>query len=135
MQAMKNLIVTAVALLTAGQALAAIEPLRALAQRGGAIEPGRYICRQQYNASGYTEKVVEIVNASSYVWVASKRSTGSMKTDAKSGSMQFTGGPLGNGFEGVYGKRENGYPVFILIDRDLAPKADAYDLCVRSSGK
>jgi hypothetical protein len=117
-----------------GQA-AGIEPLRAIAQRGGAIEPGRYICRQQYNASGYTQKVVEIVSASSYAYQGSQRYPGPMTYDAKTGNMRFTGGKLGSAFEGVFGRRDNGYPIFILIDRELVPKADAYDLCVRRADK
>lgn len=114
---------------------AGIEPLRAVAKRGGAIDPGKYVCRQQYNAAGYTEKVVEIVNATSYVYHASKAYPGSMKYDAKTGLMQFGSGMLEGTFEAVFGRRDNGYPIFILIDKDLAPKADAYDLCVRRSEK
>ncbi|HEY8607893.1 MAG TPA: hypothetical protein VIM12_12335 [Noviherbaspirillum sp.] len=123
------------ALLAATSAHAGIEPLRAIAQRGGKIEPGRYICRQQYNAAGYTEKVVEIASAAEYAYIGSQRYPGPMKYDVKTGQMQFTGGKLGNGFEGFYGRRDNGYPIFVLVDRDLAPKADAYDLCVRRADK
>ncbi len=42
---------------------------------------------------------------------------------------------LAGAFEAVYGRRDNGWPIFILIDRALAPKAGTYDYCARRADK
>lgn len=114
---------------------ASIQPLRAIAHPGGAIEPGTYACRQQYNAAGYTYKVVDIASATAYAYKGSQSYPGAMNYDARSGKMEFTSGKLAGAFEAVYGRRDDGWPIFILIDRELAPKADAYDYCVRRARK
>ncbi|KIF80556.1 hypothetical protein [Noviherbaspirillum autotrophicum] len=114
---------------------AAIQPLRAIAHPGGALEPGTYACRQQYNPAGYTDKVIEVTSATAYAYKGSQRYPGAMTYDAQSGKMVFTSGKLAGAFEAVYGRRDNGWPIFILIDRELAPKADAYDYCARRAGK
>ncbi|HEX7889821.1 MAG TPA: hypothetical protein VF522_10715 [Ramlibacter sp.] len=121
------------AVLSSG-AQAAIQPLSVLTKKGGPLEPGTYACRQQYNPAGYTYKVVEFNSPTEYAWVHGKKKSGSMKYDAGSGRITFTGGPLGKGFEAHAGHRADGAPVIILVDTDLAPKADAYDYCTRRKG-
>ncbi|MBC5783307.1 hypothetical protein H8N03_10155 [Ramlibacter sp. USB13] len=110
---------------------AAIQPLSVLTKRGGPLETGTYSCRQQYNQAGYTYKVVEFNSPTQYAWVHGGKKAGSMKYDTGSGKITFTGGPLGKGFEAHAGHRADGQPVIILVDTDLAPKADAYDYCTR----
>lgn len=110
---------------------AQIQPLSVLAQRGGDLDVGTYTCKQQYNRAGYTYKVVEFSSPTQYAWVAGGKKPGSMKYDRSSGRITFTGGPLGKGFEAHAGKRSDGASVIILVDTDLAPKADAYDYCTR----
>lgn len=110
---------------------AQIKPLSVLATRGGTLETGTYSCRQQYNQAGYTYKVMELNSTTQYNWVHGGKSPGSMKTDSRSGKITFTSGKLAKGFEAHYGKRPDGAPVMILVDTDLAPKADAYDYCTR----
>lgn len=112
-----------------------IKPLSAVKAPGGALTTGEYSCRQQYNASGYTYKLVELVNATTYAWRAGKRTAGAMTYDATTGAITFTSGPLGKTFHAVFGRRDDGHPIFILMDRDLEPKADAYDYCVLRTGK
>ena len=114
-----------------GMAHAQIQPLSVLAVRGGTLETGTYTCRQQYNQAGYTYKVVEFNSTTQYHWVHGGRSPGSLKVDSRSGKIIFTSGKLANGFDAHYGKRSDGAPLVILIDTDLAPKADAYDYCTR----
>lgn len=110
---------------------AQIQPLSVLAKRGGDLEVGTYSCKQQYNQAGYTYKVVEFISPTQYAWVSGGKKQGSMKYDHVSGKITFTGGPLGKGFEAHAGKRADGESVIILVDTDLAPKADAYDYCTR----
>lgn len=110
---------------------AKIEPLSVFKQRGGPLETGTYSCRQQYNQAGYTYKVVEFNSPTQYAWVHGGKKTGGMAYDSASGRIKFTSGPLGKGFEAHFGKRADGAPVIILVDTDLAPKADAYDYCTR----
>lgn len=119
----------------AAPAHAKIEPLSVFKQRGGALETGTYSCRQQYNQAGYTYKVVEFNSTSQYAWVAGGKKTGGMSYDSASGKIKFTSGPLGKGFEAYFGKRADGAPVIILVDTDIAPKADAYDYCTRRTSK
>ncbi|HJV52961.1 MAG TPA: hypothetical protein VJ652_15950 [Noviherbaspirillum sp.] len=123
------------AALTGAAHAASIQPLRAIARPGGAIEPGTYACRQQYNAAGYTYKVIELDSATAYAYKGSKSYPGAMKYDAGSGKIEFTSGKLAGAFEAVYGRRDDGWPIFILIDRELAPKADAYDYCARRAAQ
>lgn len=118
----------------AGPALAKIEPLSVLKVKGGAFEAGTYSCRQQYNQAGYTYKVVEFNSPAHYAWVSGGKKPGAMNYDKGSGKIAFTSGPLGKGFEAWFGKRDDGAPVIILVDTDLAPKADAYDYCTRRAG-
>jgi len=127
---MKTILLALAAFVTLS-AGAAIQPLSALAKRGGPLETGAYSCRQQYNPAGYTFKVVEFNSPTEYAWVHGGKKSGSMKYDAGSGKITFTGGPLGKGFEAHAGHRADGAPVIILVDTDLAPKADAYDYCTR----
>ena len=108
-----------------------IQPLSVLATRGGALETGTYACLQQYNRAGYTYKVVEFNSPSQYHWVHGGKKAGKMVLDSGTGKITFQSGPLGQGFEAYYGKRSDGAPLVILIDTDLAPKADAYDYCTR----
>lgn len=112
-------------------AVAQIQPLSVLAKRGGELEVGTYSCKQQYNQAGYTYKLVEFSSPTQYAWISGGKKQGSMKYDPASGKITFTGGPLGNGFEAHAGKRADGASVVILVDTDLAPKADAYDYCTR----
>lgn len=114
------------------QALAKIQPLSVLAQRGGELAAGTYHCRQQYNPAGYTVKVVEIISATQYAWVSGGRQPGTMRYDPATGQLSFTGGPLSTGFEAHLGRRADGKALMILVATDIAPKADAYDYCVRS---
>lgn len=118
----------------AGPALAKIEPLSVFKVRGGAFEKGTYSCLQQYNQSGYTYKVVEFNSPTQYAWVSGGKKPGAMTYDSGSGKIAFKSGPLGKGFEAWFGKRSDGAPVIILVDTDLAPKADAYDYCTRRAG-
>lgn len=113
---------------------AQIQPLSVLAKRGGSLAVGTYSCRQQYNQAGYTYKVVEFASPTQYAWVSGGKKPGSMKYDAASGRITFTGGPLGKGFEAHVGRRDDGAPLVILVDTDLAPKADAYDYCTLKPG-
>ncbi len=114
-----------------GTAQAQIKPLSVLATRGGTLETGTYACRQQYNQAGYTYKVIEFNSATRYHWVHGGKSPGAMQTDNRSGKITFSSGKLANGFEAHYGKRADGAQVVVLVDTDLAPKADAYDYCTR----
>lgn len=129
-----GLFVPALALALAGPALANIQPLSVLKVKGGALETGTYTCRQQYNQSGYTYKVVEFNSPTSYAWVSGGKKPGGMSYDTSSGKISFTSGPLGKGFEAHFGKRDDGASVIILVDTDMAPKADAYDYCTRRKG-
>lgn len=108
-----------------------IQPLGVLVKKGGPLETGTYSCRQQYNRAGYTYKVVEFASPTQYAWVHGSKKAGTMRYDAGTGRITFTGGPLGKGFEAHAGHRADGAPVIILVDTDLAPKADAYDYCTR----
>jgi hypothetical protein len=117
--------------LAAPTAAAQIQPLSVFVQRGGELELGTYHCRQQYNPAGYTYKVVEFTSPTRYAWVSGGKKPGQMKYDKASGRIGFTDGPLGKGFEAHAGSRADGAPVIILVDTDLAPKADAYDYCTR----
>lgn len=128
------LILSTCALTPAAPALAQIQPLSVLKERGGAFEAGTYTCRQQYNQAGYTYKVVEFGSPTQYAWVSGGKKPGGMSYDSGSGKIAFTSGPLGKGFEAHFGKRSDGAPVIILVDTDLAPKADAYDYCTRRTG-
>lgn len=112
-------------------ASAQIQPLSVLTQKGGDLELGAYSCKQQYNQAGYTYKVVEFNSPSSYAWVHGGKKPGVMKYDKATGKISFSSGPLSSGFEAHVGKRADGSSVIILIDTDLAPKADAYDYCTR----
>jgi len=114
-----------------GTAVAQIQPLSVLVQRGGELDLGKYSCRQQYNAAGYTYKVVEFDSPTQYAWVHGGRKPGTLKYDKATGLITFTSGPLGKGFAAHAGRRTDGAPVIILVDTDLAPKADAYDYCTR----
>lgn len=118
-----------------GTAHAKIQPLSVFATRGGPLETGTYSCRQQYNQAGYTYKVVEFNSATQYHWVHGGKKVGKMEVDSGSGKISFKSGPLGQGFEAHYGKRSDGAPLVILVDTDLAPKADAYDYCTRVPDK
>lgn len=120
----------AAALLACAAAGAQIQPLSVLAQRGGPLQLGTYACKQQYNRAGYTYKVVEFTSPTQYAWVAGGSKPGAMRYDPATGRIVFTSGPLGKGFEAHAGRRADGAPVVILVDTDLAPKADAYDYCV-----
>jgi hypothetical protein len=131
----RALLIPALALAVAGPALAKIEPLSVFKVRGGTFETGTYSCHQQYNQAGYTYKVVEFSSPSSYAWVSGGKKSGTMSYDSASGKISFTSGVLGKGFEAWFGKRSDGAPVIILVDTDLAPKADAYDYCTRRAGK
>jgi hypothetical protein len=113
-------------------AAAQIKPLSVIAQKGGDLQLGTYSCKQQYNQAGYTYKVVEFSSPSRYAWVHGGKKAGAMSYDKASGKISFSDGPLGKGFEAHAGKRADGSPVIILIDTDLAPKADAYDYCTRT---
>jgi hypothetical protein len=128
-------LVSTLALAFASPALAKIEPLSVLKVRGGTFEAGTYACRQQYNQAGYTYKVVEFSSPTSYAWVSGGKKSGTMSYDSGSGKISFTSGVLGKGFEAWFGKRSDGAPVIILVDTDLAPKADAYDYCTRRADK
>ena len=130
----QTLLLSALALALAGPALAKIEPLSVFKVRGGTFEAGTYSCRQQYNQAGYTYKVVEFSSPSQYAWVSGGKKTGSMSYDSASGKITFTSGVLGKGFEAYFGKRGDNAPVIILVDTELAPKADAYDYCTRRAG-
>jgi hypothetical protein len=130
----QTLFLPALALALAGPALAKIEPLSVLKVRGGTFEAGTYSCRQQYNQAGYTYKVVEFSSPSQYAWVSGGKKTGTMSYDSASGKITFTSGVLGKGFEAYFGKRSDNAPVIILVDIELAPKADAYDYCTRRAG-
>ena len=110
---------------------AQIQPLSVLTTRGGPFESGSYSCRQQYNQAGYTYKVIDFDSATRYAWVSGGKSPGTMRYDAGSGRIAFATGKLANGFEAHFGHRADGAPVIILVDTDLAPKADAYDYCTR----
>lgn len=112
-------------------AAAQIQPLSVLSKRGGELDAGTYTCKQQYNQAGYTYKVVEFNSPTDYAWVSGGKKAGRMKYDRASGKITFTDGPLGKGFEAHAGKRSDGASVIILVDTDLAPKADAYDYCTR----
>lgn len=114
---------------------AKIEPFSVFKQRGGALDTGSYSCKQLYNQAGYTYKVVEFNSTSQYAWVAGGKKTGAMAYDSGSGKIKFTSGPLAKGFEAHYGKRADGGSVIILVDTDMAPKADAYDYCVPFKSK
>lgn len=115
-------------------AVAQIQPLSVLARRGGSLETGTYTCRQQYNQAGYTYKVIEFDSPTQYAWVSGGRKPGRMKYDGASGRITFVDGPLGKGFEAHAGRRDDGAPLVILVDTDLAPKADAYDYCTLRKG-
>lgn len=130
---MKSIILAAVLAAAAASAGAEIKPLSVLVKRGGPLETGTYACRQQYNPKGYTYKVVEFTSTTQYAWVHGGKKAGTMKYDSGSGRITFTGGPLGKGFEAHAGHRADGAPVIILVDTDLAPKADAYDYCTRKA--
>lgn len=130
----QTLFLPTLALALAGPALAKIEPLSVFKVRGGPFEAGTYACRQQYNQMGYTYKVVEFGSPTEYAWVSGGKKAGAMSYDSGSGKIAFTSGPLGKGFEAYFGKRGDGAPVIILVDTDLAPKADAYDYCTRRAG-
>jgi len=119
------------ALALGSPARADIKPLSVFKVRGGTFEAGTYACRQQYNQAGYTYKVVEFSSPSQYAWVSGGKKAGAMSYDSGSGKIAFTSGPLGKGFEAYFGKRGDGASVIILVDTDLAPKADAYDYCTR----
>jgi hypothetical protein len=112
-------------------AQAKIEPMSVFKERGGPLTTGTWSCKQMYNQAGYTYKVVEINSTSQYAWVHGGKTNGAMSYDSKSGKISFKSGPLGKGFEAFYGKRSDGTPIVILVDTDMAPKADAYDYCVR----
>ncbi len=56
---------------------------------------------------------------------------GTMAYDSATGKIRFTSGVLSKGFEAHFGRRSDGAPVVILVDTDIAPKADAYDYCTR----
>ena len=65
-------------------------------------------------------------------WILSRsKKPGRMDDDSSSGKISFRDGPLGKGFEAHAGRRADGAAVIILVDTDLAPKADAYDYCTR----
>lgn len=108
-----------------------IKPLSVIAKKGGELQTGAYACKGQYNQAGYTYKVVELNSTSQYHWVSGGKHPGRMQYDGKTGRISFKDGKLGNGFEAHYGLRDDGKPIFILVDTDLAPKPDAYDYCVR----
>jgi hypothetical protein len=127
----RALLLPAVALALAGPVLAGILPLSVFKARGGAFEAGTYACRQQYNQSGYTYKVIEFNSPGQYAWVSGGKKAGAMSYDSASGKISFTSGVLGKGFEAWFGRRGDDAPVIILVDTDLAPKADAYDYCTR----
>ena len=110
-----------------------IKPFSVVKAPGGALATGRYNCKGEYNRGGYTYKVVELVSPTQYVWRGAKRRVGDMTYDAKSGDIRFVNGPLGTVFAGRVGRREDGKAIFILVDTQLAPKADAYDYCVIAS--
>lgn len=135
---MKRLSIAAAACIGAAlapsAATAQIQPLSVLVERGGSLALGTYACRQQYNQAGYTYKVVEFDSPTRYAWVHGGRKPGTMKYDDATGRITFTGGPLGKGFEAHAGRRADGAPVVILVDTDLAPKADAYDYCTLRKG-
>jgi hypothetical protein len=114
---------------------AQIKPLSVLKTRGGPLAAGTYTCRQQYNQAGYTLKVVELVDSGSYAYRGSQRHPGEMRYDARTGEIRFTTGKLTAPFRAVYGRRDDGHPIFILIDGELEPKADAYDYCARNAAK
>jgi hypothetical protein len=128
------LFLPALGLALAGPALAGIEPLSVFKVRGGTFEAGTYACRQQYNQAGYTYKVIEFSSPSQYAWVSGGKKSGAMAYDSASGKIAFTSGVLGKGFEAYFGKRADNAPVIILVDTELAPKADAYDYCTRRAG-
>ncbi|TFW13760.1 hypothetical protein E4L96_19300 [Massilia arenosa] len=135
MPAIRLLSLPVFALLLANTAAAAkIEPFSVFKERGGQFAAGTYSCRQQYNQAGYTYKVVEFSSPASYAWVSGGKKPGAMTYDSASGKISFSSGPLGKGFEAHFGKRADGAPVIILVDTDLAPKADAYDYCTRRAG-
>jgi hypothetical protein len=125
----------AATLLPAAAQAQSIKPLSVVKAPGGALATGEYSCHQQYGSAGYTYKLVELVSATTYAWRAGKRTTGAMKYDAASGAIAFASGPLGKTFHAMFGRRDDGHPIFILMDRDLEPKADAYDYCVLRTGK
>ena len=127
----RSLVLACTAMAVPAFAAPQIQPLSVLAQRGGDLDVGTYACKQQYNRAGYTYKVVEFSSPTQYAWVSGGKKPGSMKYDRASGRITFTGGPLGKGFEAHAGKRSDGASVIILVDTDLAPKADAYDYCTR----
>lgn len=129
MTALRLLLVTAAAS-TACVAAADIKPFSVLAQRGGPLQLGAYSCKQLYNAAGYTFKVVEFTSPAQYAWVAGGKKPGAMRYDEATGRITFTSGPLGKGFEAHAGHRADGGAAVILVDTDMAPKADAYDYCV-----
>lgn len=130
-----SLVLSLLSLALAGPALAGIEPLSVLKVRGGAFEAGTYACRQQYNQAGYTYKVIEFSSPSQYAWVSGGKKPGAMSYDSASGKISFTSGVLGKGFEAHFGRRGDNAPVIILVDTDLAPKADAYDYCTRRADR
>lgn len=127
----RSVLTSMLALVLAGPAFAGIEPFSVFKARGGPFEPGTYSCRQQYNQAGYTYKVVELDSLTSYAWVSGGKQRGAMSYDSGSGKITFTSGVLAKGFEAHFGKRGDGAPIVILVDTDLAPKADAYDYCTR----
>lgn len=110
---------------------AQIKPLSVLAKKGGDLQTGAYACKGQYNQAGYTYKVIELNSESQYHWVSGGKHPGRMQYDRGTGKITFKDGKLGTGFEAHFGLRDDGKPIFILVDTDLAPKADAYDYCVR----
>jgi len=111
-------------------AQAQIKPLSVIAKKGGSLQTGAYACKSQYNQAGYTYKVIEFNSPAEYTWVSGGKHPGAMSYDNSTGNISFTSGMLGKGFEAHYGLRDDGKPIFILIDTDLAPAADAYDYCV-----
>ena len=126
--------VAAVACATPAARLSAqgIQPFSVVKVPGGELAAGRYNCKGLYNRGGYTYKVVELVSATQYAWRGARRRVGDMTYDAKSGAIRFTTGPLGKVFTGKFGRRDDGKPIFILVDAQIAPKADGYDYCVRA---
>jgi len=112
----------------------AIHPTSVIKTSGGALQSGRYICHLQYFPSLYTYKLIDFTDAKTYVWLNGEHSTGTMRYDDTSGAITFTGGKLAGRYHAVYGRRDDGHPIFIFIDKSLEPKPGAYDLCtLRSS--
>lgn len=110
-----------------------IHPTSVITKPGGALQPGRYVCHLQYFPRLYTYKLIDFTDAKTYVWLNGEHSTGSMRYDDASGAITFTGGKLAGRFHAVYGRRDDGHPIFIFIDKSLEPKPGAYDYCTLRS--